>query len=209
MTEIKFVYFDIGGVLLLDFSQTNKWQELREDMGFTLDMVDEFEHIWKTHASRVCLDFDVDQLIPIYKRECKIKFPKNYTLLEDIVGRFDLNPSIWPLVSKAQNKYKLGLITDMYPGMLNLIIKRKLIPNIVWDQIIDSSVERMKKPNMEIFELAEKRSGVKPNQILFIDNLESNLEPATSRGWQTFLYNPSKPKKSTLQLAQLLNLNIN
>lgn len=206
MTDLKFIYFDVGGVLLLDFAQTNKWQELRESLGFTSDRYADFDRIWKNHASRVCLDYDVNRLIPIYEKECGIKFPPNYSFLDDIVDRFDLNPSIWPLVKEAHKKYKLGLITDMYPGMLNLIMKRMLIPDINWDQVNDSSIVRMQKPNMEIYELAEKRSGVKPNQILFIDNLEGNLVPAKQRGWQTFLYNPSKPEESSDLLKKLLNL---
>ena len=43
MPDIKFIYFDIGGVLLLDFSKTNKWLEMRRDLGISPDLDSQFE----------------------------------------------------------------------------------------------------------------------------------------------------------------------
>jgi hypothetical protein len=31
----KFVYFDVGGVLIKDFSKTNKWEELKKAKNIT------------------------------------------------------------------------------------------------------------------------------------------------------------------------------
>lgn len=43
--SIKHVYFDIGGVLLLDFSGTTKWTQLRRDLGFAADQDELFDRI--------------------------------------------------------------------------------------------------------------------------------------------------------------------
>ena len=32
---IKFIYFDVGGVLVRDFSKSNKWQELVNEIGIS------------------------------------------------------------------------------------------------------------------------------------------------------------------------------
>jgi FMN phosphatase YigB (HAD superfamily) len=205
MKKTKFIYFDVGGVLVLDFSGTNKWEELKRDIGFTNDNDDDFWRIWKLNAQRVCLDYHVDSLIPFYEKEANIKFTKDYSLLEDIVSRFELNKPIWPLIEKIKNKYRLGLITDMFPGMLSSIRRRKLLPPAIWEIIIDSSEVGFQKPSLQTYELAENMAKVNPTEILYIDNLEGNLIPARNRGWQTFLYDPQDVNRSTNLLEQFLN----
>ena len=58
---ISFVYFDVGGVVMLDFSKTNKWYELKHDIGVLDDKMALFDSIWKRHP--VAIDCDVDDLI--------------------------------------------------------------------------------------------------------------------------------------------------
>ncbi len=40
---IKFVYFDLGGVAELDYSKTNKWEELMHDLGLNPGQYEDFE----------------------------------------------------------------------------------------------------------------------------------------------------------------------
>ncbi len=40
---ISFVYFDLGGVVIRDFSGTNKWEEVKQEWGLTDKYWDEFE----------------------------------------------------------------------------------------------------------------------------------------------------------------------
>lgn len=84
--------------------------------------------------------------------------------------------------------------------MLNAIKKRGLLPKVKWDAIVDSSVEKVRKPSKEIFKLAEKKAGVKGKEILFIDNGAKHVEAAKRFGWQTFLYDPKNPNNSSYRL---------
>jgi hypothetical protein len=36
MKNIKFVYFDLGGVTILDFSGTNEWFKLKQELGISI-----------------------------------------------------------------------------------------------------------------------------------------------------------------------------
>ena len=60
MSNIKFVYFDVGGVALLDFSGTDKWKQMKKAIGVTEESDSVFDAIWKKHRSRICIDCDVD-----------------------------------------------------------------------------------------------------------------------------------------------------
>jgi FMN phosphatase YigB (HAD superfamily) len=200
---ISFIYFDVGGVVELDFSKTNKWAEMKRDMGITPNNIATFDALFNRYKREICISRQVDSLIPIFEKECQIKLPKNYSWLDDFVSRFEKNPSIWPVIEKIHKNCKIGLLTDMYPGMLKAIIAKNLLPPVSWDVIIDSSVVGYKKPDLEIFEIAESEAGVKKDEILFVENQEENIEAATNFGWQTFLYDSANPVESSRRLSEL------
>lgn len=202
---IKFIYFDVGGVTIKDFSGTNKWEELRSELGISKEHDQEFEDIYDLYEDEINTVREIDTLIPIYKEKFGIILPDNYSfLVEGFVKRFEKNLDIWPVIKIAKEKYKIGLLTNMYPNMLDEIKKAGLLPDIEFDQIIDSSVEKVQKPYKEIYELAEKRCGFKGSEILFTDNSQMHLDAAAEFGWQTFLYNSSDTKKSSDELMKLI-----
>ena len=203
--NIKFIYFDVGGVVIKDFSGTNKREELKKELGIPKDKDQEFEDIYDFYQDEINTTREIDSLIPIYKEKFGITLPDNYSFLVDgFVKRFEKNTDIWPAVELAKSKYKIGLLTNMYPNMLNEIKKADLLPKTEFDQIVDSSIEKVQKPYKEIYELAEKRSGFKGNEILFIDNSQKHLDSAKQLGWQTFLYDPNDTKKSSEELLKLI-----
>jgi putative hydrolase of the HAD superfamily len=114
-----------------------------------------------------------------------------------------MSPSIWPIVKEIKKKYRVGLLTGMYSGMLDAIFKSGVMPEIEWDVIVDSSVFGFKKPNIEIYKIAEEKAGFLGEEILFVDNTKKNLETAQSLGWQTFLYDSSDYVGSTEKLRTL------
>lgn len=204
----KIVFFDIGGVLILDYSGTNKWTEMKRDLGITENLDEIFENIWDKNNSRICIDCDVDSFVPEIENQTGIKLPNNYSMLDDFVNRFEKNKLIWQVANKAKEKYKVGLLTNMYPRMLSKIIQRGLLPEIDWDVIIDSSVVGYKKPQNEIYEIAERESGFSSDEIFFVDNQQRHLDSASKRGWTTTVYDPQNIIESSLELAGLLELNI-
>lgn len=204
---IKFIYFDVGGVLIRDFNKSNKWQELLSEIGISKENEDNFLKLWKKYEPAVCTGFEVDLLIPVIEKEFKIKIPNNYSLLKDgFIARFERNETIWPLVEKLKKTYKVGLLTNQYPRMYDLLIKKRLLSGISWDVVIDSVVVKFRKPQPEIYKLAEKEAGYSGNEIFFIDNLQEHLDGAKLFDWQTFLYDPSNFQISTLKLSKIFNI---
>jgi HAD superfamily hydrolase (TIGR01509 family) len=92
----------------------------------------------------------------------------------------------------------------MYPGLLDEIKAQKLITSSLYNVIIDSTVVHLSKPDPKIYQLATKLAAVEPDEILFVDNLQMNLDVANNVGWQTLLYDPADTVKSNQQLKTLL-----
>lgn len=201
---ISFVYFDIGGVLIQDFSANNNWQEFEKEIGVSPDNSQAFVEFWDSHEDEVCKGRDTEEVFSEAKERFDLKVPVNYSVLDGFAKRFKPNSEIWEAVDEARKKYKVGLLTNMYPGMLDIIFKMKIMPEVEWDVIVDSSIVHAAKPDVEIFEIAEKKADINGGEILFIDNGKRHIEAARRFGWKTFLYDPSNFKKSSVELMTIL-----
>lgn len=206
-SKIKFIYFDVGGVAILDFSKTNKWNEMLSDLGISDQIRNRFDELFDLHEKKICIGEDINIFVNEARSKLGINFPLNYNMTADFVSRFDKNSNILELLDNLKGKYRLGLLTGQYPNMLNLIFENGLLPRDIWDVIIDSSVEGVTKPDSKIYEIAEKRASVKPNEILFIDNKANLLELPKERGWNVFEYDPGDTLSSTNKLKEFIKSN--
>lgn len=206
MEEIKFIYFDLGGVVAIDFSGNNKWTEFKRSLGITSEQDRKFDNFWNLYEPQLCIGKDIESLKPLIEKEFNIIIPDSYSLLLDgFVNRFEANESILPAIELACKKYKIGLLTNMYPRMLNAIIDRKIVPEIKWNVIVDSSIVQLQKPEKEIYKIAEKLAGFTGEEIFFIDNTLKNIEVAEIFGWQTFHYDSKNYEISSNQLLEIIN----
>lgn len=206
MQKLKFIYFDVGGVTLFDFSGTNKWEEMLEAIGVNGSNRGKFDEIWKKYKKRRCIDFDIDLMAVELREYVGLEIDEGFSFLDEFVQRFEPNISIWPVIKYARKNFKIGLLTDQYPRMLDEIYKRRdLMPEIDWDVVVDSSIVKHQKKGPEIFKIAQKLAKVEnPQDILFIDNTEEKLTHAQALGWQTFLYDPTRAAESSSDLFQMI-----
>ncbi|EKD80103.1 MAG: HAD-superfamily hydrolase, subfamily IA, variant 3 [uncultured bacterium] len=205
MPKISFVYFDVGGVMIQDFSDSPKWDQMMVDMG--LDKFDriKIDAIYDRLEDGVAIGKrHIDTLISIYEKEFGVVFEPNFSMQKYFVDHFDKNVDLWPIVADIHKTLKVGLLTDMYPGLLDAITVAGLLPPVIWDQIIDSTKVGIRKPTPEIYKIAAKQAGVPEAEILFIDNREKNLVPAHARGWQTFFYDSHDYAQSSRDLVVYL-----
>lgn len=201
---IQFIYFDVGGVALLDFSKTNKWNEMLLDLGVNDSIRNQFDDLFDAHEKKICVGEDINIFVNEARINLGIKFPLNYDMTADFVNRFEKNIPMLKLLDKLKNDFKLGLLTGQYPNMLNMIFEKGLLPKDIWSVVIDSSVEGVTKPEPKIYLLAEQRAKVEKESILFVDNKAKLLEYPKSRGWRVFEYDPSTNEESTKVLEDLI-----
>lgn len=202
MSQLRFIYFDVGGVLILDFSKTNKWQSIMDDLQIPVAKQGAFAKLLKEYEQKFCIGESPVEFLEKARQELGLVISDDYDLVADFVSRFTTNLSIWPLVEELSQNFRLGLLTAQYPGMLRMLYQRQLMPPTQFEIVIDSSIERITKPDPRIYALAQARAEVKPEEILFIDNKSDLLDVPRQMGWQTFLYDPSQPEVATMALRQ-------
>lgn len=192
-----------------DTTVGDAWAKMRKDIGIKPEDNARYDAYYAEYEKDVCRGFkDIDTIIPFLEKEFSLVFPNGYSIFTDFVNRFALNESIIPVVTAVDKKMPVGLLTNMYPRMLDEINKRHLIPEFNWEFIVDSSVVHAMKPDKEIYEIAQKRIGVSADQILFIDNSKKNIDGARAAGWQAYWYDPADCEKSSKLLEEYMqNLN--
>jgi FMN phosphatase YigB (HAD superfamily) len=148
MSKIKFIFFDVGGVLIKDFSKTDKFNALLSDLGLNQIQKDNFIEQFSEKEEEICRGLlDCGDFLRTYPDYSQLRLKEEYSLCQDFVDRFELNTSIHDLADRLAKKYRVGLLTNMYLGMLDKIKQRELLPKVKWDIEVDSSLVNLAKPN--------------------------------------------------------------
>jgi putative hydrolase of the HAD superfamily len=97
--------------------------------------------------------------------------------------RKKLYPGVLGLLEKLKNNYQLGMISNAFPSRrVNEFDRLGITKYFKSDLIIISAEVGYWKPDLEIFELAIKRAGADPENILYIDDKEKFLNAARKSG---------------------------
>ncbi|WP_423997927.1 YjjG family noncanonical pyrimidine nucleotidase [Maribacter sp. IgM3_T14_3] len=109
-----------------------------------------------------------------------------------------LFPNTIEVLDYLQPKYKLHIITNGFQEVQDKKLRNSGIHNY-FDQIIDSEMAGVKKPNPIIFNLALSRAGALPEKSLMIgDSLEADIMGAKSVGLHTIHFNAHKEETHTV-----------
>ena len=90
-------------------------------------------------------------------------------------------------------KYKLYLLSntnDIHLGAVNNLLKQETGKESIDDLFTKAYYSHkinLRKPNADIFEFIAKDAGINPQETLFLDDLENNIEAAASLGFKTHL----------------------
>ncbi len=89
---------------------------------------------------------------------------------------------------KAQGK-KLGILSNMSPDFHDrLFVPRAAEYRALADVEVISGLEKLYKPERPIYDLTQRRMGLSPERLLFLDDTPVNVHAARSYGWQAEVY---------------------
>lgn len=119
------------------------------------------------------------------------------SLLTEIVDRYEKFHGLWDVLPELKKKYKLAIINN--GTYLTIPAFKKHFPiDENFDFFISSAIEGVKKPDVKIFLLTAQRLGVKPEECLFMDDVQENVDGAIRSGMKAFHW-----KGSTIGLQKL------
>ncbi len=180
MKEYRNIIFDVGGVLA-DF----RYRAYMKDLGFTPDEIEFFvdnmvmTQFWK----------DLDRGIidhaeaPAYFKERMPEYAEKIDLfwehIEYITLPYDYSEGLLKSIKDAG--YNIYILSN-YPKRLSDIHWKRFTFNKYSDGTVISGYELMLKPEPEFYQLLFDRYNINPEESIFIDDRQDNVEASEAFG---------------------------
>lgn len=189
MAKIKNVVFDLGGVVV-------KWDPVQVLGSFHGDacivnyiktrgfFVDEWKYFDKGTLNREQLVEKVSARIGCSPESC-------HAFIDHV--KYSLDPLVETeqLIRELSGRgFKLYCLSNMSVEFYDYLKTREVFR--YFDGQIISALERMVKPNREIYELLLNRFHLRAEECLFIDDLQANVDAAKELGIQAVRFTPCR-----------------
>lgn len=197
-TGIKFVYFDINGCLVRFFHRA--FTELAAETGASPEVI---ESTFWHYNDAVCRgEMPLDDFNKALAEQLNIP---SLNWAEYYVKAVDPIQEMHELVMWASEHYDVGLLSNIMPGFVEMLLKQNLLPRAAYHNIVDSSAVGAIKPEPKIYEIAQAASGVAPNEILFVDDSRGNLMAGERMGWRVLWFDDFRPEESAARIRSSLD----
>lgn len=194
---VRFVFFDMNGCLVR--SSERAFTALAEDAGVTPDVVEGIYWQYNEEVNRG--DMSVDELNTLMADRLGIMVDWYRYYLDAV----EATPGISELTTWAADNYRVGILTNTMPGLVEAMRRNGTLPAVHFECIVDSSQVHALKPEPHMYELAAAAAGIEnPGEILLIDDDSPNLAAAARMGWQTISFDPYKPEESIVHVSTAL-----
>jgi FMN phosphatase YigB (HAD superfamily) len=196
-----FIYFDLGGVV---FHFTGGLSKLAEKYG---RQYADFEKVFRKYDDQVCRGIiSTEELWKHYQSELGFTDPIDFT--DYWASNFSPIKEVHTLINElAKENFPIGLLTNVYTGIFDKALVTGAIPNVTYQALIKSCEQKLVKPEIAIYKLAQQSTGQSGHQILFVDDKKDFLKPADELGWQTILFDENNPDQSVNRIRLLLEGN--
>lgn len=192
-STIGAILWDFGGVLTTSpFEAFNRFENQRgipRDFIRTINATNPENNAWAAfESSRISLEeFDEAFAEESESAGHRIGGREVVALLSG-----DVRPRMVELLKQCKTQYAVACITNNVksgqgPGMARDSERAAAVKSVMslFDLVVESSLEGIRKPNPKIYQLTCERLGVAPQNAVFLDDLGINLKPAKALGMQT------------------------
>ena len=191
---IEAILWDIGGVLTASpfeaFNQFEAANGLPRDFIRGVNATNPATNAWAQFESN---QVDVDAFDALFRAEtAALGHPVNGKRVLELLSGTP-RPRMIEALRRCKQHFRVGAITNnMKPTSESPTAvedpKRATLMEeamLLFEVIVESSVEGVRKPDPPIYRIACQRLGVEPSRTVFLDDLGINLKPARDMGMHT------------------------
>ncbi|HHT05312.1 MAG TPA: HAD family phosphatase [Hydrogenispora sp.] len=189
MAQIKAVVFDYGSVI--------STEQVRSEVEAMLDLIQveesQFYHWYYHYRPSYDLGSTGEEYWQKVLTACGVEYTPELAaklITHDVKSWTQLNPAVleWAAALKDDG-YQLGIISNMVREVLDFMQANfDWLEQDLFNSQIYSCHWRVTKPDPRIYRISLKQLGLEPEDCLFIDDLEVNIEAAQKLGFAVFHY---------------------
>lgn len=191
--QIAAILWDFGGVMTT--SPFEAFNVLEESIGAPRDFIRSINatnperNAWAQFESNQVSFDEFDQMFAEESEARGHRIPGR-----EVIARLsgDLRPRMVEVLQICKANFKVACITNNVkagegPGMSRSAAKAAAVAEVMalFDLVVESSIEGIRKPNPEIYKLTCERLDVPTQHAVFLDDLGINLKPAKALGMHT------------------------
>lgn len=180
---MKTIFFDWGGVVA-DDPGDDFLTKLLQDIGANSEQIQEIFQLYMKRFMRGEIS-EVE-----YWNELRTNY--GFEIHESISEEFKkwsglvANQDILALVDEAKNKgWQTAILSNVIEPTYNVLEAAGFYDK--FDVVIGSCKEGVAKPEIKIYQIALKRLNASPDESVFIDDKQANLDPAQEMGFKVIL----------------------
>jgi HAD superfamily hydrolase (TIGR01509 family) len=203
MREPKFIYFDLGKVLLF-FDHRVAARQMAAIAGITEQLA------WQTvFESELENDYEAGKISSedFHGHFCRVtqSQPDLELLLQAASDIFELNIAIVPLiVHLARARYPLGILSNTNEAHWRLVNDGRFRMIRDYFPVAALSFEiGVMKPDPRIYLSAAELAGVAPHEIFYTDDREENVAGALAAGYDAVLFQDARQLAADLRQRNL------
>ncbi len=185
---ITTLLFDIGGVLVqtTNTAPREKWERALGLPAWGLSDV-----VFNNDVSRAAFvgAADAPDVWRHVARELQLDAVDASAIARDFWIGDSVNAGHIALIESLRGRFKLGILSNAWHDMRARDASR--IDFGMFDEVVYSCEEKLRKPDPAIYARALKRLGSTPEETLFIDDFVENIEAARAVGLRAIWYQPS------------------
>lgn len=180
---IRAVIWDFGGVISTSpFEAFRKYEQtngLPQDFLRTLNSTNPDTNAWaRLERSEV----NLEEFVKLYEAEAaELGHQIDARAALSALTSGEIRPAMLEAVRRCKTKLRTALLTNNFVAM---DMDGFEVADL-FDVVIESSKEGLRKPDPAIYELVCDRLGVDPSEAVFLDDLGVNLKPARAIGMTT------------------------
>ena len=185
---LKGIFFDFDGVITLEKQGTPPMiAYIAETTGLPRETV---EKAYRRHNRALFMGEKTHA--DMWQQFCEeLETDIDYGILKGAFLNITLDQSVVAYIWELKEKYLIGMITDNKVDRIETILKEKGLEEL-FDVVVISAQVHSGKTEEKVFEEALKRSNLKPQECVFIDNTAQNLEVPGKMGFRTVYFDDEK-----------------
>jgi HAD superfamily hydrolase (TIGR01509 family) len=196
-TGVTFVYIDISGTMIHFFHRV--FTEIANNANVPTDLVEAL--FWRLHDNLATGQMTLDAFNSALGQEYGLP---NFNWVDYYMANIEPIPNIKDLVEWLADNYKLGILSNNFPGITDMLRQRKIIPDVAYEVVVDSATVGLVKPDSRMYEKGQEMANVEPHEIMLIDNERPNLTAADRAGWQVVMFDELDPEASIERVRSAL-----
>lgn len=194
---VRFVYFDINGVLVRFYHRA--FGKLAQDIDVPADKIE--TAFWHYNDAACRGDMTMGEFNQAFSSRLGVP---QFDWQPYYMGTVEPIEEMRELAVWTADNYYVGLLSNIMPGFIDDLFERKFLPDVSYDAIIDSSKVGSIKPEPLIFEVAQEHTECDPSEVLFIDDSRTNLMAAERLGWHVLWFDSFRPEESVVHIRKAL-----